>query len=240
MSTGGVGGFARRVLAAAIGVALTAPAAAQNSNGASTEWRTKKVDSRNLARKDAEREMIEFGRCIANNRYERAKAIVLLQFGSKEQAAAAPKALPWTEDNCLRNGPEKLEIQFRYDVLAGAIAQGLVLRDYPDLGALIAAHPLDPKLEAAALPLLTPGEMFGRCVVQRDPASAAALIAAMLATDEEGAAIAGLRDDLGPCLAAGDKLELTPLSLRNMVGVGAYRYAQQLDPRGRTASLAAH
>ena len=126
-------------------------------------------------------------------------------------------------------------MQFQSATLAGEVGQALVLKDYPDLPSLLASSPVDAAAENARLNGMPGTEIFGRCVVRRDPVASLALFASRPESDEERAAITRLRDDLGPCLAAGSTLRLNAMFLRNAMGVAAFRLGTELRPQTRVA-----
>ena len=226
-------------LGAASALALAVSAAAQQSH--STQWRTKPADDRyrSAIQKDARREFADYSRCVVSNRYDRARAVVLAPYASDEQAKAMRSVVREEDENCLRGFMDDVRMRFSPAVLAGGIAQALVVKDYPDLPRLVAGFTIDPAQESARLAQLNAAEIFGRCVVQRDPASVLRLAASRPATPEEVAAINALRDDLGPCLAAGSTLKINEMFLRNVTAVAAYRFAQQIQPRGGASGGAA-
>jgi hypothetical protein len=91
---------------------------------------------------------------------------------------------------------------------------------------------VDVAAEQAQAARLTATERFGRCLVWRDPRSVQALLQSIPSSNEAKQAVAGLKDDMGMCLAEGSTLRINELFLRNATGVAAYRLAQQLRPRG--------
>ncbi len=221
---------------AAAAAALALPGAAQAQQKHSTQWRTKQDDRLKMAAKDAARELATYARCVARNRYERARAMALLPYASAEQGQAANAIVRSGGDNCLKGGFDQLQMKLTGEVMAGAVAQALVLKDYPDLPALLAATPIDVEDEKARAASINAAELFGRCIVRRDPAAAHALFASLAETPEEKSAIARLRDDLPQCLAAGSTIKINAMYVRNVSAVAAYRLAQQIRPRGGGAS----
>lgn len=218
-------------------VAAFAPAAAPAQQRHSTQWRTKSADEDRIkaASVDAAQQFAEYSQCVVRNRYDRARALALAPYASTEQSQVVRKTVRPREDACFKDGFGDMRMSFRADVLAGNVAQVLVLKEYPDLPALVAGFAIDPADEGQRLAQLNAAEVFGRCVVQRDPASAMALFASRPGTREEAQAVRSLRDDLGPCLAAGSKITINEMFLRNSMGVAAYRFAQQIQPRGDTS-----
>lgn len=217
--------------AATLMLGLTLPVAAEGQQRHSTQWRTKAPEKKKFASDEAAREFVSYARCVVDRRYNAARALVLAPFASPQQTSAVSKVVR-SEDGCLKSGFDELRMSFRAEVLAGGLAQALVLKEYPDLPAVVASYAADPATEAPVLAQLNAAEAYGRCVVQRDPAGAIALFQSRPATPEERRAVNLLRDDLGPCLAAGSKLTINEMFLRNSMGVAAYRLAQQIQPRG--------
>ena len=213
-------------------LAAAAPAGAQQRS--STEWRTKPADSRfrAIAAKDAERNLATYARCVVQNRYERARSFVLSPYSSPEQAKAVARIVKTGGDVCLRGGFDEVRMKLSSNVMAGALAQALVLKDYPDLPAVVRSSQVAAEVESARAAQLHPEELFGRCIVQRDPASAYALFTSLAWTPDETGAIRSLGDDLANCLAAGSTIKINAMYVRNVSAVAAYRLAQQIQPRG--------
>jgi hypothetical protein len=223
-------------LGAALGLALAIPAAAQEH---STQWRTKPREKYSYDDKQTRRAFADYTKCVVDNRYERARSVALAPYASDQQGKALQNIVRTHNDPCIRGFMDNVQMQFSTPVLAGGVAQALVVKDYPDLPRLVAGFTIDPAQENAQLAGLNAAEIFGRCVVQRDPASVLRLLASRPATPEEVVAINSLRDDLGPCLAAGSKLTINEMFLRNVTAVAAYRFAQQIQPRGGASGGAA-
>jgi hypothetical protein len=222
-------------LGAALALAIATPAAAQQRH--STQWRTQSAGdaSRKHATEAARREFLSYSRCFVDKRYDRARSIVLAPYSSAEQSNAARKAAVRSSGNdaCFQ-GLEDMSMSFQADVLVGGLAQALVLKDYPDLPRLVGGFTVDPADEATRVKQLNAAEIFGRCIVQRDPVAAMALLSSTPATPGERQAVNLLRDDLGQCLAAGSTITINEMFLRNVTAVAAYRLGQQIQPRGTT------
>lgn len=220
------------LVATAMITSVTQPASAQRS---STEWRTKPAESRfrPVAANDASRELHNFARCVANGRYDRARALVLAPYASSEQASVAKKIVVSSDDPCMTASYSEVRMRLNGQLLAGALSQALVLNDYPDLPTVIGSYTPVPPEENTRVAQLNSAEVFGRCVVRRDPAHVLALFSASPGTPAEDEAMRGLGDDLSPCLAVGSTLRVNRLFLRGVTGVAAYRLAQQVQPRER-------
>lgn len=216
-------------LGAALAMAFTVPAAAQEH---STQWRTKARESHRYDDKQTRRAFADYTKCVVDNRYDRARALALAPYASEQQGKAMQNIVRTHNDPCLRGFMDTVRMQLSTPVLAGGVAQALVVKDYPDLPRLVAGFTIEPAQENAQLAGLNAAEIFGRCVVQRDPASVLRLVSSRPGTPQEVAAINSLREDLGPCLAAGSKLTINEMFLRNVTAVAAYRFAQQIQPRG--------
>lgn len=231
----GVGLIATMGVVFALGVASSAGAQQQHS----TEWRTKpaKERYRGAASRDAAMELAAYSRCVANLRYDKARSLVLSPYASSQQAAAARQVIQRGNDDCMTDSSfGEARLGFAPEILAGGVAQVLVLKDYPDLPAMIGSYQWDAKAEAARSAQLNAAEIFGRCVVHRDSAAALALFSSQPASQNERVAIDRLRDDLGQCLAPGSTIKINGMFLRNAAGVAAYRLGQQIQPRCRKAS----
>ena len=221
--------------AAAICVgSLVLTVASADAQKASTEWRTKPAQSRfrSTTNVDAAREMAGYARCVASARRDGARALVLAPYGSAEQAAAAQKVVRSGGDPCIVGSYSEMRLQFNGQVMAGALAQALVLKEYSDLPSVIASYAPTEASEKSAVTSLSPAEILGRCVVQRNPSGSLALISAPHGTAAEDEAMRGLGGDLSSCLTAGSTLRVNRLFIRAVTGVAAYRLAQQIRPRG--------
>ncbi len=207
---------------------------AQVALSQSTQWRTVPDRSRKVPDKDAQLELAAFSDCVASRRYQSARAFVLLRYASKEQNAAFSSVVPRrSEDGCFQSSFEDVEMTIQPQVLAGAIAQALIRRDYADLALVIqSASTLEQPLVAE----MSAGELFARCVVQADPATVLALIQSQPGSVAEASSVGALRPRLGPCLAAGSELTINRTFIRNITAVAAYRLADSVKPRssGRT------
>jgi hypothetical protein len=220
-----------RALGAALLIAGAMPAAGQSS----IQWRTQPAEKRfrPADQKDAGVEFAEYADCVAERRSEHARATALAPYGTNEKRRARKEVADWEEDLCFRPGGEDMRLSFSTEVLAGGLAQRLIRKDYPDFPALIAGYQPEPQVETAKVKGMNPGELFGRCVVRRNPAGVLALISSLPGSPGEGQATRALTADLSQCLAGGSKLEITKTFLRNVTGVAGYRLAQQISPRGR-------
>jgi hypothetical protein len=211
---------------AALVVGLAAPAAGQLGVALSGERYRESSD------KYAVRDMVILARCIVKRRYDRARTLVLAPQGSAEQREAADKVVRSHDDPCLSSGFDSMTLSVQPEVLMGGVAQALVLKDYPDLPAVVGGAQLDAEAERTQAAQLTAAERFGRCLVRRDAAAVQALLAAEHGSPASREAVAALKEDMGMCLAEGSTLRINELFLRNVTGVAAYRLAQQLSPRG--------
>ncbi len=226
-------------LGAALALAASGTAAAQQRH--STEWRTKPAKDRYSAAHsdEAARDFVDYTRCVADNRADRARLVVLAPYASDEQARLLDRIIVRGRrgDNCIRVALlDQVRMSFRPETFAGGIAQALVLKDYPDLPSVLARYQASADEERAQVARLNAAEAFGRCVVRRDPGAALALMAARIATPEERQAVNALRDDLPMCLAPGDTITINEMFLRNTTAVAGYRLARQVEPRGEVAS----
>ncbi len=220
-------------------LALPLTLAAQAGPKGSTQWRTVPADARfsPTSTKDAARDLAEFARCAAARRQSRVRDFLLAPYASAEQSSGFTKVVLAEDDPCIPASVGGSRMRLGPEVLAGALAQAMVLREYPELPAMMKVTVVDPAAEGALVARLHPAEAFGRCVVQRDPAAALALFASTSGKPEEAGAMTALADDLGPCLAAGSTLKVNRLFVRNVLGVAAYRLAHQLRAAPPGASV---
>jgi hypothetical protein len=227
--------FKKTAILFAFGSALLLAGAAPVAAQSSTEWRTKPAADRFRAAstKDAVVEFAEYTDCVVERRTDFARAAALAPYGTTDQQKRARKVTDRDEDLCFRPGGSDMRMSFSTELLAGALAQLLVRADYPDLPALVSAYQPSPQDEAARVKGMHPGEVFGRCVVRRNPTGVLALLSSPWGSPAESQATRALTGDMSQCLTSGSKLEITKTFLRNVTGVAAYRLAQQVTPRGR-------
>jgi len=187
---------------------------------------------RQLKEEHAAQELKIYADCVASQRADRSRVLALAPFGSDEQAKAAEGVTRSVDDPCIQGGFDNVRLSVRPDMLAGAVARALVIRDYPDLPAVVDPAAVDAEAERARAAQLSVAERFGRCIVWNDAAGVQALLRADPLTSAERAAIDGLKQDMGMCLQEGSTLRLDRTFVRNVTAVAAYRLAQQLRPRG--------
>lgn len=223
----------RNALVALAACAMAMPAAAQDS-----AWRLKspKQETLTQSNEDAVATFVDFTHCVVQRRYDKARAVVAAGYQTPAQATLASKIIMnrGVDEPCITSA-FNTQMRFPRGMMAEALALNLVRKDYPDLAAVVASAPAVPEQEQAAEARIGGTEAFGRCVVRRDPQSAQALILSRYASREENAAISGLRDDLGPCLATGQKLTMNPWFLRGVISVAGYRLGQEIAPRPAAA-----
>ncbi len=188
---------------------------------------------RKLTDKQAAQELTIYAQCLATRRAERARALALAPYGSAEQVNAAAGLTRSIDEDCLQGGFDSVKITVRPDVLAGAVARTLLIRDYPDLPAVIDRTTVDVEAERVRAASLSVAERFGRCVAWGDPAGVQTLLKAGPGSSAERQAIAALNEDMGMCLQEGSTLRLSRSFVRDVAAVATYRLAQLLRPRAR-------
>jgi hypothetical protein len=190
---------------------------------------------RKLTDKQAAQELMIYAQCLTKWRGDRARALALAPYGSPEQANAANNLTRSVDDDCIRSGFDTVRMQVRPDVLAGAVATALLMRDYPDLPAVIDRTKVDVEAERARAASLSVAERFGRCIAWGDPAGVQALLKAESGSSAERQAIAALNEDMGMCLQEGNTLRLSRTFVRDVAAIATYRLAQLLRPRAAGA-----
>ncbi|QGN53927.1 hypothetical protein GKE62_04625 [Novosphingobium sp. Gsoil 351] len=205
----------------------TAAVAQQNHD---TQWRTKPLEKRAYAAKDADLALRNFAKCAVNRRFEHANTYVLAAVDSTSKISALRQLVMSSDDGCLYGFTNEVRLRFSPDVMSGALGQALTAKYYPDLPAILAARPLSAEEEAAHVAPLPPAEIFARCVVRRNPVASIALVASEGLSVEERKAIDALRPDLGPCLLAGSSMTINPLFLRTYIGIASYRLGVEMRP----------
>lgn len=216
------------VFAGALGLACAVPGYAQQDYD--TQWRTKPLEKRAYAAKDADATLRNYARCVVNRRFERAHDFVLGRSRERAASVAMGRKLTNADDGCLYGFNSEIRMSFSPEMLSGALGQALTIKYYPDLPAVLAARAVDPVVEGRIVGSLVPAEIFARCVVRRNPTASIALVLSETLSPEESAAVGSLKPDLGPCLLAGSTMTINPLFLRNQIGIAAYRLGVEARP----------
>ncbi len=176
----------------------------------------------------ARRAMNKFARCFANQKPDKAVAILALPYLSAEQDAAINGAMGIFEE-CIGIGDRQM--RFPPPAMIGGMAEELILTRYRNLDVARLAPFLALETEPAGLAPRTRSEDFAHCMVQKDAATIRALIETGPASAQEGALIARLIPHLGPCVPAGENLKLNKAAVRSVVALGLYRAFAALAPQ---------
>ena len=191
--------------------------------------------TRVLSDQHAAQELGIYADCVARQRVHDARALALAAYGSNEAVQAADRVTRGIDDNCIQSGFDNVRLAVRPDVLAGAVAEALLRKDYADLPSVVDQAAVDAEAERARAAQLSVAERFGRCIVWNDPAGVQAMLRSPAGSQQERTAMDALKDDMGMCLQEGSTLRLNRPFVRTVAAVAAYRLAQQLQPRGQTA-----
>ncbi len=194
-----------------------------------------------------------FGKCVVKLDPVSAKKAVLSDLESAEinkdhKKLLDPRCLPSTVGSGIRLQMDDLSLK-------AAIAQTLIYRDlqnsqfsdftrapplthrqpYPlktindKTGLPLSEKSIKSQQEAIARKTLAYTlSRFGECVVRTDPASARNVVFAPIGTTEEMAAIKAMAPVLSSCIAKGENVAFTRLSIRNTLGVNYYRLANAM------------
>lgn len=202
---------------------------AEPESGTRFDRAPKSLKSSDLQGADAARRaMNKFARCVANQRPDKAVAILALAYLSPEQDAAINDTVGGFED-CLGIGDRQM--RFPPPAMIGGMAEELILTRYRNLDVARLAPFLAIETEPAGLVPRTRSEDFAHCMVQKDAATIRALIETGPASAQEGALIARLIPHLGPCVPAGENLKLNKAAVRSVVALGLYRAFAALAPQ---------
>ena len=190
--------------------------------------------------------MAEFAECMARSYNRDARLLVAIDDASaltpEQRKSFRPECLFKTKASALRGG----HALYRY-----ALAEALIRRDYrktlPPDPAL--AAPITHPILAADAPMPSTWaasgssadqwsafrdrgraysvvSAFGDCVVRAAPAKSWALLQTKVTSAAEKAAMAGLSAEMGSCVPAGTKIELSPNNIRGTIALNYYRLSQ--------------
>ena len=180
-------------------LALAAPAAAQIHSGAATP--------------EARAAVTDFARCIARSRPDKARAVLTMNFTSKEYGAAM---LALADDNrdCFRTRGRMKAGSLPF---AAALAEALLARDPAPLNVRLL------KAAATDAPTFSPTDRVAMCVARSDPDGTAAILRSRMASAKERKAAAGLAEVVHRCSPSDLTVELTPYALRSIVATASFR-----------------
>jgi hypothetical protein len=188
-------------------------------------------NSRTLPPAQAAQELARYADCLAARRGPQARAVALAPYLSDEQIRAADGLIRRVDDSCIQAGFDDVRITIRPDVLAGAVAEALLERDYPDFPAVVDRRRVDIEAERARAARLSVAERFGRCIVWSNPVGVQALLKTEPRSTAERDSMNALNHDMGMCVQEGSTLSLSRTFVRGIAGISGYRLAQQLRPR---------
>jgi hypothetical protein len=197
--------------------------------------------------------MADFGNCVVKLDPVSAKTAVLSDLESAEIYKDHKKLM---DSRCLPSTVGSgIRLQMDDVSLKAAIAQTLIYRDlqnsqfsdftqapplthrqpYPlktvndKTGRALSEKAIKSQQEAIARKTLTyTVSRFGECVVRTDPASARNVVFSSIGTPEEMAAMKAMAPVLSSCIAKGENVAFTRLSIRNTLAVNYYRLANAM------------
>jgi hypothetical protein len=176
-------------------------------------------DPRELQGREAERELSQYIGCIARTQRGKARRLLELPYlGDEQRRAATDIMLP----ACVGRASQ---LRFHAPNVVGRIAEVLFLDGHAELDVSRFAGLSDEAAAAAGLAPRNNAEDLALCTLRADPHAVRALIATRWESPEEAAAIQRLIPHLGPCLPAGDTLDLNARALRLLLAVALYRAA---------------
>ena len=216
---------------------------------ASTSAFAGKADDQAMERKV----LAEFGKCVVKLDPVSSKTAVLSDLESAEIYKNHKKLM---DSSCLPSTVGSgIRLQMDDVSLKAAIAQTLIYRDlqnsqfndftqapplthrqpYPlktvndKTGLPLSEKAIKSQQEAIARKTLAyTVSRFGECVVRSDPASARNVVFARIGTPEEMAAMKAMAPVLSSCIAKGENVAFTRLSIRNTLAVNYYRLANAM------------
>lgn len=198
--------------------------------------------------------LADFGKCVVKLDPVSAKKAVLSDLESSEiykdhKKLVDARCLPSTVGRGIRLQMDDLSLK-------AAIAQTLIYRDlqnseFSDFAKVPPLphrqpYPLKTVDDKTGLPLSEKSikgqqeaiarktlaytvSRFGECVVRTDPASARNVVFAAVGTPEEMAAMKAMAPILSSCIAKGENVAFTRLSIRNTLAVNYYRLANAMS-----------
>ena len=203
-----------------LALALTSPAPAQE------------IKTRTLPAWQAAHELAKYAACLASRRGPQARAAALATYLSEEQNKAANELTRNLDDPCIAAGfDDQVRMTVRPDLLAVAVAEALLERDYPDFLSVVDPGTIDVEAERAAAAKFSVAGRFGRCMVWSNPAGVESLLKTNPETRGELDAIKVLDHAMGMCVQEGSTVRLNRTFVRGIAALSAYRLAQQLKPR---------
>lgn len=170
---------------------------------------------------EAIRDLHDFARCIAERRTVPVRRLLAMDYRSAEYGPALRRIV--TRTGCPGTGQFRANGRF----LAARMAEALIRERMrgASLATLVTHDPSRPALQAR-----DEGELMSLCVVRAAPADVATLFATQPAGEAEAAAIGALAPRIGECLTAGATGRFNRSGLRSMLGLAAYRLAEQGSP----------
>lgn len=197
--------------------------------------------------------LADFGKCVVKLDPVSAKKAVLSDLDAFEiyknhNKLLASSCLPSTVGRAIRLQMDDLSLK-------AAIAQPLIYRDlrnsqFTDFAQAASLthrqpYPLKTVDDKTGLPLSEKSiksqqeaiarktlsytvSRFGECVVRTDPASARNIVFSTIGTPEEMAAMKAMAPVLSSCIAKGENVAFTRLSIRNTLAVNYYRLANAM------------
>ena len=229
-------GIVRMATTLVVGVALAslcvaAPASAQPSSSRIDQNRGAVSSVSKRDPQSAIRATNAFGQCIAQRDHIRVRRALELPLASNEQLSILRKSID-TFDECLGSSREFDTLTLPPLLFAGAAAEWFVSvnRERIDLTSL--AGMTDEALDKTDYKPRTDLEDVGLCLVRRNPANALALVLTRPTSQEESAAVKAMIPDIGPCMPAGQEVQLNVPNLRAITAYAIYRAASKLGEIG--------
>jgi hypothetical protein len=195
-----------------------------------------------------------YAQCVVKKRVHDAEVVVLSTIGNSEILRTYPRMV---EPDCLRPGQQLvLPGEYLRYGLADALVRTELAQGLPsDIGRAAALRHVEVK-EADYQPKpgkkVTPKELqrleeaknkaigfrllsiYGECVGRRDPAAALRLVLSKPGSNEEAQSFTAMKPALEECLADGQTVSFTRVSLRGVIAMNLYRLAKA--PRMAAAS----
>jgi hypothetical protein len=157
--------------------------------------------------------------CITRNQRGKARRLLDLPYLGEEQRRLAADMMIAA---CINRDTR---ITFLPANIVGRIAELLFLERYADLDLTRFAGMSDETAEAIGLVARNNAEDLALCTLRSDPQAVRALVGTRRDSAEEAAAVQRLVPLLGPCLSAGETVDLNARALRLLLAVGLYRAA---------------
>ena len=209
----------RSITLAAAALVLASPAAAEPPTASRIDSAPGSVRAGDVEAEDAQERIIQaYTRCLVRSQRSAARRLLDLPYLSREQQRAA---LRISDPDCL--GMSGLTLRLQYAHIVGRLAEAMFAESHASEDVSRFAGLSDEAADAIGLVPRNNAEDLAFCVLRADPQAVRALVASRWDSAEQAASIRRITPHLGPCVVAGETLDLNARSLRLLLATGLYR-----------------